>query len=70
MTNKASIQIPVGTICDLFDDWHGEGSILEIKLEKPVVVPYGRFELRPAHSYKYNVDEVYGLCWDAWKRAA
>lgn len=67
---KRLLTIPVGTMCGLFDDWNGSGSIFEIELEKPVTIPCGRFLLLPDESYKYNVGDVYGMCGSAWKYAA
>lgn len=58
----------------IFDPWNGAGSMLEIELDKPLVVPVvliDRLQIEGAGrklSHGYTVDEVYGLissCWNA-----
>ena len=65
------IVVSKDTMCGLFDPWHGGGSVLEIELDKDVVIPVKyiwTFEVEGAKSkYGYSVNEVYGLidsCWD------
>lgn len=63
-----------GSMCGLYDRWSGSGSLLEIDLEKDVIVPIKLVEdvwidcvnCRP-NGYGYGVDEVYGLTGAAWR---
>lgn len=55
----------------LFNEWNGGGSLLEIALEKPFVVPIDivrgvQIEGVKQH-YSYSVDNVYGLIGSCWK---
>lgn len=57
--------------CGLFDPWYGGGSVLEIELDKDVILPIkyiwrANVECRGG-SWNYGIDEVYGLCGSAWK---
>lgn len=67
--HKLPLHIRKDTICGLHNDWSGCTSMLEIELEKDVEIPYGRYEILPAHGYKYSVDDVCGLCDCMWKAA-
>lgn len=64
------IVVSKDTMCGLFDPWHGGGSVLEIKLDKDIVIPVKyiwTFEVEGAKSkYGYSVNEVYGLVGSAW----
>lgn len=64
------IVVSKDTMCGLFDPWLGGGSVLEIKLDKDVVIPVKyiwRFEVEGTKSkYGYTVNEVYGLVGSAW----
>lgn len=68
---RGTIVISKDTMCGLFDPWFGGGSVLEIELDKDVVLPIkflwkAEVEKRGS-SIGYGIDEVYGLidsCWD------
>lgn len=67
---KGTIVISKDTMCGLFDPWQGGGSVLEIELDKDVVLPIkyiwkANIEKRGG-SWNYGIDEVYGLCGSAW----
>lgn len=62
-----SILVKKEAMCGLVDTWYGGGSILEIKLEKDVIVPsrnVGYFG--PDGGKGYSVDSIYGLSGSAW----
>ena len=65
-----TITISKDTMCGLFDVWSGGGSILEIELDKDVVLPIKciwKAEIETGKSqYGYSVDSVYGLVGSAW----
>lgn len=67
---KGTITISKDTMCGLFDVWYGGGSILEIELDKDVVLPIKciwKAEIETGKSeYGYSVDSVYGLVESAW----
>ena len=67
---KGTITISKDTMCGLFDVWSGGGSVLEIELDKDVVLPIKciwRAEIETGKSeYGYSVDSVYGLVESAW----
>ena len=57
-------------MCGLFDVWSGGGSLLEIELDKDVVLPIKciwHAEIETGKSeYGYSVNSVYGLVGSAW----
>lgn len=65
-----TITISKNTMCGLFDVWSGGGSVLEIELDKDVVLPIKciwKAEIETGKSeYGYSVDSVYGLVGSAW----
>ena len=67
---KGTITISKDTMCGLFDVWGGGGSLLEIELDKDVVLPIKciwKAEIETGKSqYGYSVDSVYGLVGSAW----
>ena len=67
---KGTITISKDTMCGLFDVWGGGGSVLEIELDKDVVLPIKciwKAEIETGKSeYGYSVDSVYGLVGSAW----
>lgn len=69
--NKSNAHIVIGkeTMCGLFNPWSGSGSVLEIELDKDVVLPlaYAEFCVDGAEQRGYDVDEVYGLMGSCWK---
>ena len=67
---KGTITISKDTTCGLFDVWSGGGSLLEIELDKDVVLPIKciwKAEIETGKSeYGYSVNDVYGLVGSAW----
>lgn len=67
---KGTITISKDTMCGLFDVWDGGGSLLEIELDKDVILPIKciwKAEIETGKSqYGYSVDSVYGLVGSAW----
>lgn len=68
------VVVKKGSMCGLYDRWGGGGSLLEIDLEKDVVIPIKYLEdvwidcrNCRANGYGYGVDEVYGLTGAAWR---
>ena len=64
------IVISKDTMCGLFDPWYGGGSVLEIELDKDVILPIkyiwrAKVECNGG-SWNYGIDEVYGLCSSCW----
>jgi hypothetical protein len=60
------------TMCGLFNPWSGGGSLLEIKLDKPVKIPCKyiyRVQADDGRSTSgdCSVGDVYGMCGSAWK---
>ena len=54
-------------VCGLYDMWNGAGSILEIKLEKDVVLPIKYISTAwPDGGRGYGIAEVYGVSSDMW----
>ena len=69
-TPECTITINKCYSCGLFDAVNGGGSILEIELEKPVVIPgnyVGEFTVDEGSRYGYGVDDVYGLTGEAYE---
>ena len=72
--NKTSCTISKNAFCGLFDVWTGAGSIMEINLEKDVVLPVSLIwnawiDCRKggANGYGYGIDDVYGFTETAWR---
>ena len=65
------IVISKDTECGLFDSWNGSGSVLEIELDKDVILPIKYIYdacVDGAKTRGYDVNEVYGLIDGCWKR--
>lgn len=62
--NLGYIILNKSTVCGLYDDWNGSGSLLEIELEKDVKLPI-QF-LDGIYSDK-RIQQVYGLTSECWK---
>lgn len=70
------ITLSKDTMIGIYNEWQGSGSILEVELEKDMVIPTSmirnvQFESRSHDNVRgnngYTVDDVYGLvgsCWD------
>ena len=55
------------TACGLYDNWSGAGSVLEIELEKDVVLPLKFISSAwPDGGRGYSVANVYGICSSFW----
>lgn len=62
------IVIPKSCMCGLVDFWNGAGSVLEIELEKDVVLPLRYLRSADPDDWEhYSVSDVYGMCSSAWK---
>ena len=65
------ITIHKNTTCGLVDFWNGAGSILEIKLERDVVLPLALIDsVQPDGCRGFGVMSVYGLCSSFWTEDA
>lgn len=69
--NPTDITINKATSIGLYDIFSGSGSILDIQLEKPLVIPaqyIGEFwfDVKPKNYGGYSVDDVYGLTDEAY----
>ena len=70
---EGNIEMSKDTMIGLFNEWNGSGSLLEIQLDKPLVVPADmirnvQIEGQPSNSINgYTVNDVYGLVGEAWK---
>ncbi|MDD2269238.1 MAG: hypothetical protein PHY15_06780 [Eubacteriales bacterium] len=63
-----NVLIPAGTPCGLYDPWNGAGSILEIELEKDIVLPAKNIDsILPDGTRGYSVSEIYGMCLSFWR---
>lgn len=71
----SEIKVGKDAMLGVFDPWYGYGGLLEIKLEKPFVVPTDRvFDVQveghvPNDWGSYSVDKVYGLFDESWRPA-
>jgi hypothetical protein len=55
------------TACGLYDPWGGAGGVLEIELEKDVVLPIKLIDSAlPDGGRGYSIREIYGLCLSFW----
>lgn len=70
--NYSSITLKAGTPCGLVDFWYGAGSLLEVDLDKPVMLSKGTFNavIDKANPYGYSVAEIYGMLSSFWKSNA
>lgn len=67
---KGYLEFDKDTEIGLFNEWNGGGSLLEITLEKPFIVPVSMirdFQIEGAKNQYYSVDSVYGLVGSCWK---
>lgn len=66
--HAGEIRIPKSCMCGLVDYWYGAGSVLEIQLEKDVVLPIRYLRSAdPDEWERYSITEIYGMCKSAWK---
>lgn len=64
--NPRKIILPANTSCGLYDPWNGAGSVLEIELDKEVVIPKRFAEPHIDGTRGYGIDEIYGMCGSFW----
>ncbi len=66
-TGRGYLLLSKNTTCGLYDSWNGSGSILEIKLEKDVRLPF-RCIASADHDgcHGYGIREIYGCGSDLW----
>lgn len=63
-----SIVIPKECNIGLIDNWNGAGSVLEIVLEKDLVIPKEHlYSIAPDVAIGYSVDSIYGMSESFWK---
>lgn len=67
-----SIKIDKSVICGLVDTWNGGGSLLEIQLEKDVILPLKFIDDividgKRNTSRGYSIHNIYGVCDDLWQ---
>lgn len=71
MSKDATITLPQNATIGIFAPWVGGGSVLDIQLERDLVIPENmRFDLQieGADCNEYTVNNVYGLIDHAWKQ--
>ena len=66
-SGRGYLLLSKNTTCGLYDSWNGSGSILEIKLEKDVRLPF-RCIASADHDgcHGYAIREIYGCSSDLW----
>lgn len=66
-TGRGYLVLSKDTTCGLYDSWNGSGSILEIKLEKDVRLPF-RCIASADHDgcHGYGIREIYGCGSELW----
>ena len=70
-TGRGYLLLSKDTTCGLCDSWNGSGSVLEIKLEKDVRLPF-RCIASADHDgcHGYGIREIYGCGSDLWSNNA
>ena len=64
---RRKIIIDKSAVCGLYDNWSGAGSVLDIKLEKDVVLPMKYISTAlPDGGRGYGVASIYGVCSSMW----
>ena len=68
---EGNIELSKNTTIGIFEPWNGAGSLLEIELEKPVIVPASmivdlQLENAGRENNGYTVDATYGLVGSCW----
>ena len=64
--NKMDIVLSKNTSCGLYDAWNGAGSMLEIELEKDVVIPAELADPDLEGCRGYGINDIYGMGNDFW----
>lgn len=66
-TGRGYLILSKDTTCGLYDAWSGSGSILEIKLEKDVRLPFRCIDSAKHDGCRgYGIREIYGCSTDLW----
>lgn len=67
------VKVREGTMCGLYNDWDGSGSLLEVKITEDLEIPVSQIEFQIEETmrqpHQYTVDQVYGLVKSAWTKA-
>lgn len=65
---KGKLTISKEVPCGLYDPWNGAGSVLDIQLEKDVLLPLKFIDSAlPDGGRGYSVASTYGICESLWK---
>lgn len=65
---KGKLTISKEVPCGLYDPWNGAGSVLDIQLEKDVLLPLKFIDSAlPDGGRGYSVASAYGICESLWK---
>jgi len=65
--NPIDINIPLRTTCGLYDAWNGAGSVLEIQLEKSIIIPKDFAQPDVDGIRGYGIKEIYGINSCLWE---
>lgn len=68
-SKEKCIKIQPDTNCGLYDMWMGSGSLLEIKLEKEVILPKELISIHMDGARGYGVENIYGTFDSHWKNS-
>lgn len=66
LDNPRDIVLAKDTSCGLVDFWQGSGSLLNIHLDKEVVIPEECARVTIDGSVGYSIREIYGMCPSFW----
>lgn len=66
LDNPEDITLDKNTSCGLVDFWNGAGSVLEISLDKNIVIPKQYARMTVDGSVGYSIQEIYGMCPSFW----
>lgn len=66
-TGRGYLVLSKDTTCGLYDAWNGAGSLLEIKLEKDVRLPFRCIDSAKHDGCRgYSIREIYGCGFELW----
>ena len=69
MLEDINITIPKDVRIGLVDTYNGAGSVIEIELEKEIILPVKYvYDVKPDAYYRYSADEVYGPTYNFWSK--
>ena len=70
-TGRGYLVLSKDTTCGLYDAWNGAGSVLEIKLEKDVRLPFRCLDSAKHDGCRgYSIGEIYGCTSELWSEDA